>query len=410
MGFSIKACLFSTALLAASVQGHMKMKTPTAYGLENLNNSPLDSTGSDFPCKQRPGVYAMPPGGSTVMAHGEQQTLSFTGSAVHGGGSCQIALTKDLQPTKDSKWMVIKSIIGGCPANVPGNLPADPNGSGASTFQYTIPDGIEPGDYALSWTWFNKIGNREMYQNCAPVTVTGAKKRRYAPAEKFVAEKRQSSFPDLFVANIGNGVTTPENFEIIFANGGADVQTAGQGPFTQMPGGNGGSGPAPPQQTQSPAAAETATGTAPATVATTYGGGYGGNNGGNNGGNGQYSASAAGFAEGASSLSGVVTPVATDGTPLSTSAPAAPVATAATNDTGKSNDPATGSSGGCTEGNWKCIDGSSFQRCASGEWSAIMQLAAGMQCEIGESANIAMSKVSKRSHTHGHGHFHFFSS
>lgn len=61
--------------------------------------------------------------------------------------------------------MVIHSIEGGCPANVDGNLPADPNGDGASTFQFSIPDGINPGDYVLAWTWFNKIGNREMYMN-----------------------------------------------------------------------------------------------------------------------------------------------------------------------------------------------------------------------------------------------------
>ena len=51
------------------------------------------------------------------MAVGSQQSLSFTGSAVHGGGSCQISLTKDLKPTKDTDFRVILSIEGGCPAS-----------------------------------------------------------------------------------------------------------------------------------------------------------------------------------------------------------------------------------------------------------------------------------------------------
>lgn len=150
------------ALLFTSVNGHMIMKTPSPMG--NPNNSPLLADGSDFPCKfsaSSGSADAFYTGETNTMAIGDPQTLSFTGSATHGGGSCQISLTTDLQPTKDSKFMVIKSIEGGCPASVAGNLPADPNGSGASTFQYTIPDGISPGQYTIAWSWLNKIGNRE---------------------------------------------------------------------------------------------------------------------------------------------------------------------------------------------------------------------------------------------------------
>jgi hypothetical protein len=160
---SIRTYVTVLLALASAVNGHMKMKTPVPFDNANLDNSPLIADGSNFPCKAH--TSNPPPttaGTPNNMAIGQPQTLSFTGSAVHGGGSCQISLTTDKQPTKDSKWMVIHSIVGGCPANVEGNLPADPNGNGASTFQYSIPQGITPGDYTLAWTWYNRVGNREM--------------------------------------------------------------------------------------------------------------------------------------------------------------------------------------------------------------------------------------------------------
>ena len=110
---------FNMALMALLVSGassHMIMKTPTPYGAASINNSPLVADGSDYPCKQRPGVYDKG-SASNTMAVGSQQSLSFTGSAVHGGGSCQLSLTKDLKPTKDTDFRVILSIEGGCPAS-----------------------------------------------------------------------------------------------------------------------------------------------------------------------------------------------------------------------------------------------------------------------------------------------------
>ncbi|KAL8750552.1 MAG: hypothetical protein Q9184_006389 [Pyrenodesmia sp. 2 TL-2023] len=233
---SIMATAF--ALLSAT-NGHMIMKTPSPYGAASINNSPLDPSGSDFPCKQRPGVYE-PPATKNVMPVGAPQTLSFTGSAVHGGGSCQISLTKDAKPTKDSKWMVIHSIEGGCPAKAAGNLGDNPDADAAAKFQYKIPPGIAPGEYTLAWTWFNKIGNREMYMNCAPVTVTGGGKTRreahnnhdsfnatgtYASDEIF---KRDTSFPDMFKANMpATDCTTPDSKDVQFPNPGQSVEKAG---------------------------------------------------------------------------------------------------------------------------------------------------------------------------------------
>ncbi|KAI9880050.1 MAG: hypothetical protein M1830_005782 [Pleopsidium flavum] len=245
---STKAMLIAAAIaFSSTVSAHMKIASPVPYGKSSLNNSPLDQSGSDFPCKQRPGVYDAE-GASNIMPIGKNQTLSFIGSAVHGGGSCQISLTSDKNPGKDAKWQVIHSIEGGCPASAAGNLGENANGSGASTFDYSIPEGIAPGDYTLAWTWFNKIGNREMYMNCAPITVTGGSgKRDEIPEERDDFTKRDTSFPAMFVANVGNGCGTEESHDLIFPNPGTSLQIIGsvgnmKGPTGSCAGGSTSSG------------------------------------------------------------------------------------------------------------------------------------------------------------------------
>ncbi|KAJ9643663.1 hypothetical protein H2204_001808 [Knufia peltigerae] len=403
-------------LLAATTNAHMIMKTPVPYGKSSLTNSPLLADGSDFPCKQRSGVYDAE-GAQNVAAIGEPQTLSFTGSAVHGGGSCQVSLTTDLQPTKESKWMVIKSIEGGCPANVPGNLPADPNGDGASTFQFTVPDGIAPGDYTLAWSWINKVGNREFYMNCAPFTVTqkngGAKKREEEkPAEApQMSQKRQNSFPDMFVANLAgvSSCTTPEGFDYLYPNPGMYVQKAGAGPYTQLScSDDAGSNPAPTQVSSafpgggsgaSQPSAQPAAGSAAA----------GPQNGSDQSGS---SPQVTGSAPPAGGLPVPTTFVTETSRPVSpgvfaTSAAAAagsvsqsvaPEAapTASTqqppsSNSGASNETGTQSGACSVEGQWSCsADGSSFQRCSSGVWSVSMEMAAGMKCTPGLSTDLDM--------------------
>ena len=151
---------FVVAMLGASVtQAHMIMTNPVPYSKGSLNNSPLAADGSDFPCKLRADTFTVTK--ENIMKIGEPQTMTFEGSATHGGGSCQLSVTSDRKPTKDSEWKVIKSFEGGCPANVDGNESSNDN----SKFEFAIPEGIEAGKYTIAWTWFNRIGNREMYMN-----------------------------------------------------------------------------------------------------------------------------------------------------------------------------------------------------------------------------------------------------
>ena len=268
---SINALLVAAiAVTGTAVNGHMIMKTPKPYG--SPNNSPLAADGSDFPCKisTNAGAPANP------MAIGAPQTLSFTGSAVHGGGSCQISLTKDMPATKSSTWMVIHSIEGGCPAKgVTGNLPAASSapedgapatGGDSDTYSFTIPTGIAPGGYTLAWTWFNKIGNREMYMNCASVTVTGGSKKRDLQHPRDFTQslnetfgipelsERDTSFPNMFVANVpSTNCVTADSQDLQFPNPGSSVEKDGSGSLSP---------PTGPQCSAGPAAAGGAGGSA----------------------------------------------------------------------------------------------------------------------------------------------------
>ncbi|KAA6408735.1 MAG: hypothetical protein FRX48_07078 [Lasallia pustulata] len=392
---STKAILAAAAIyFASSVNAHMIMKTPTPYGKSTLNNSPLDAQGSDFPCKQRGDSTYDAQGASNIMPIGASQTLSFTGSAVHGGGSCQISLTTDKPPSKSTQWQVIHSIEGGCPANAAGNLPEDPNGGGASTFQFSIPQGIAPGDYTLAWTWFNKIGNREMYMNCAPVTVTSGSGKREADAETPGFTKRDTSFPPMFVANIGNGCSTKESVDVQFPNPGDSVQYAGEpgslGPPVGTCGGSAGSSGSAATPSAS-ASQNTAPGaTAPVIIPTTATDPPGG----------------ATTSPAASATPSAASSPASAGTASAagaTSSPAAPASSSAASSPASSGttSPAGALTGPCTaEGDWNCIGGNSYQRCASGSWSIVQPMATGMTCQSGQSATLNMS-AAKAKHRRG---------
>lgn len=189
------------------------------------------------------------------MPVGQDQTLSFVGGATHGGGSCQVSVTLDKEPTKDSVFKVIHSIIGGCPADVEGNMSGDASFTGTSKFTFQIPAGMPNGEYTLAWTWFNRIGNREMYMNCAPITVTGGSDSTAV----------YDALPDMFVANVPPGtVTIPEGKAVVFPNPGGSVVTAAAANLgTSLAAVDGAPVPTP---TQAPANTATSVASSPAAV------------------------------------------------------------------------------------------------------------------------------------------------
>jgi hypothetical protein len=314
-----------------------------------------------------------------IMESGSRQQLHLQGQATHGGGSCQISLTEDRAPSKSTTWKVIQSIEGGCPANVDGNMGGDASAADPTYFNFTIPEDFAAGKYTLAWTWFNRIGNREMYMNCAPVTITKSAAKR--SPEIPVVEKRTANYPPMFVANI-NGCTTKEGIDIRFPQPGTAVQYNGQaanlaaegeaacsgtpkfggdgdtasGSSSSSSSGSSGSGSEPssstvagsaPTETQSQASAPAPTSTsAPAET----------------------------------TMPSIPQPV------VSATAPASPSSSSSS-----SSDALTGS---CSpEGSWNCIAGTSFQRCANGQWTVSQQMASGTQCAAGTGSDLSISAV-----------------
>ncbi|KAI9164110.1 hypothetical protein HJFPF1_05747 [Paramyrothecium foliicola] len=202
------------ASLASTASAWIEMTNPVPFTFDGagLANMPLDSQGSNFPCQS---VSYTTDHLNTYEA-GSMQELNFAGAESAGGGSCQISLTKDLRPTKDSSWKVIKSFEGGCPVqNTSGNLElagGDPyNQPVPFAYNFTVPD-LQTGRYTLAWTWFNKLGNREMHMNCSPLQINGG-----------AGSVTLDSLPDMFIANIDRGCTTTEG-DLLFPNPGADVE------------------------------------------------------------------------------------------------------------------------------------------------------------------------------------------
>jgi hypothetical protein len=196
--------LFLAALLAHLATAHVVLESPKpfkfpAYGPSN----PLEPSGSDWPCKIPSGGKIQVDGEPTTMRIGDTQTASFSGLAVHGGGSCQFSLLPGFNPSKDNDdFRVIKSIEGGCVvANQVGNIL-----SGApDTFDFTLPSDLAPGDYTWAWTWQSRTTG-EFYMNCAPITAVAGKQTRL---ERFKSastnEKRGlSDLPAVFLEGLGD--------------------------------------------------------------------------------------------------------------------------------------------------------------------------------------------------------------
>jgi LysM repeat protein len=180
--------------------------------------SPLSASGDNFPCKGYQSDFNTPAGTSTASwAAGSEQQITISGNAAHGGGSCQLSISYDEGKT----FRVIKSIEGNCPTQGPSN------------FAFTVPAEAKSGKVIFAWTWFNQIGNREMYMNCAAVDITGS------------GTSTLDDRPEIFKANIIKECTVPEGTDVQFPDPGPALQVLSQANLGPPTGECGGSPPTP---------------------------------------------------------------------------------------------------------------------------------------------------------------------
>ena len=301
--------------------------TDVDYSMTN----PLDKSGNDFPCKGFLNLLGTDQGQSVVTYQpGQSYQMTITGGTIHAGGSCQISLSHD----KGSTWTVIHSYIGNCPA-----------ATGDTNYDFTVPADTPGGEAVFAWTWFNNLGNREMYMNCASVTIGGS-----------ATKAKRASFddrPDMFVANVGNGCTTVETKDVDFPNPGPDVTRNSAG--TAPPSGSCGSGQKlsvpPVSSPTSSLSSSPSSKTRPTEPAPTS----------------------------------PVLPTPTRGAVFKTVTPSA----------APTNGAITKGEACEDEGEWNCVGGSQFQRCASGVWSELMAVYQGTTCTPGRSSNLLIAREKK---------------
>ncbi|KAI1321927.1 hypothetical protein F5Y16DRAFT_388152 [Xylariaceae sp. FL0255] len=375
------------ATLASVSNAHMTMKTPAPFGSISkvLTTSPL--TSAQFPCQvgSDPATFYSTEGLNNTIAIGQSQTLSFSGSAVHGGGSCQLALTKDMQPDASTSWEVFLSIEGGCPSK---------DGNGPSTYDYTIPNDFAAGDYVMAWTWISKeSGTQEYYMNCAPISLTGGTGG---------SKRAAASYPQLGVFNLAeiNSCKSVLSSDPVYPDPGPNVQKPGtDNAFEDITGTNcvpkgqttagslgsgSGSGSSPSGGDSSSTAAASSTAasspasspaasstTASAPAATTSVTGF----------------QTTTLSASSSPASTTTTPVAASSTPAAASSSAAAPSSSPSSSPGGST--TGGLSGACTnEGTFNCVGGTQYQQCASGSWSVLMAMPSGTKCQEGETTTL----------------------
>ncbi|KIX00005.1 uncharacterized protein Z518_10932 [Rhinocladiella mackenziei CBS 650.93] len=208
--------LSTLSRLLICTQAHMQMSWPYPlrspldpegpdYEKDYDMTFPLFSDGSNFACKHYQNDTDSYVTKATYVAGGTYD-MWLNGTATHNGGSCQLSLSYDNGIT----FKVIKSMIGGCPL--------------VNTYNFTVPSFAPASDAALlSWSWFNIVGNREMYQNCARVQIVSSLNQRYQQTPYKRPASSLDQLPDMFTCNIGNGCQTIEGQEVVFPNPGDDV-------------------------------------------------------------------------------------------------------------------------------------------------------------------------------------------
>jgi hypothetical protein len=376
MQFTISTIAAIAAFIGSS-SAHMIMHEPLQWTVPGEALAPLEFDGSDFPCAN---AYSNTTAAATYTAGGTGKLVT-QGSAVHGGGSGQMVITYDFPPTANSVWRVMQSWEGDHPIKADGNLPADPTLL-HDPIDFAIPAGLPSGTAVVAWTWFNRIGNREMYMKCATAQIDGVT----SSVSDLNNDPGMLALPTFFRANSGNGCEVPENIDAIaFKNPGANLVLAGGYTPTSIScdDSEAGSGSASASTTAAGTVALPATSTladivssvvaVPTAATTTYAGS--GDEAGNSGDN------------GAEPTNIYTTTTVFAGAPAVTTTAAAVATTAAAATTAATTTAAAATSvaaeGTCVEGAITCNSDGTWSMCGSGYVQNMGAVAAGMKCENG---------------------------
>lgn len=367
----------------------MFLATPIRFEqVPQVTAGPLLADGSNYPCQAGPaGQYQAKQINDYSL--GSHQSIAFIGQAVHAGGSGQASLTYDTAPRPDSIFKVLKSFEAGFVAKgQTGNMGDSASTPDPYTYTFDVPKDIPAGNATIAITWFNKVGNREMYMMCAPVVLTGSggDKANY------------DALPDMFKANIGNGCGTQDSTDLIFPDPGQVVERnngatsafasatgtgcqTGSGGASRPSGSSvGGSGESTVHGSAGGSFATSAVQQPPPPASTSAVPGF----------SGPYTVNVSGGGNGAATSVVTVAP------------PPPPATTTAATGNGGSG---TGSGGilssACSaEGEFNCIDGTRYQQCGSGVWSVPMPVAPGTKCVVGQGhgLNVVPAKLRYRNH------------
>lgn len=375
------------AACATTVSGHIIMANPVPYGKDSITNSPL--TSSQYPCQvsSDAATFYSTDGISNTAAAGGSVKMSFTGSAVHGGGSCQVALTTDMQPSASTRWSVILSIEGGCPTK---------DGTSTGEYDVQIPSDIPAGTYSYAWTWTSKLsGTQEYYMNCAPITITGSSGSTKRSQNIRKRADALSSYPPLAVYNLAdiNSCKSVLSSDPKYPFPGATVEhdlASGSYTYEDITGtdcfatgvtfSGSSSDDSSSSDSSTAASSSTAAATSSTAAATAVAGG------------GVFATASASAPAATATGSGTgATETTTESSPSETTAAPASTATA-------SSSSSSSASGSCTAGDYNCsTDGSSYQMCvAGGEWSTSMSMAAGTACTPGTTSGLTISATSSK--------------
>ncbi|ORZ31624.1 hypothetical protein BCR44DRAFT_1392493, partial [Catenaria anguillulae PL171] len=151
---------------ATLVQAHMEMASPPPRRSQrnpfvkeadrdyNLNFPLEPHTEFKFPCRGSPAGPSV-----STLTPGTSYPVQLFGSAIHNGGHCQFSISYDGGKT----FVALHTILNRCMLD-------------GLSFQVPLPATLPGGPAVFAWTWINATGNRELYMNCADVTVNGPAK------------------------------------------------------------------------------------------------------------------------------------------------------------------------------------------------------------------------------------------